>query len=230
MLDDIGDEYGLGHNRFFGRFKEKVGIVYILFFVLICLFMLFRLTVLRGIGKCTDKCGETDNAAEKRMELATFSVSEDFVAEIKFGPLYEYYKRSELEYRALQGFKEDELPGEHMDNELIRKVRGRMKKRVEVIKNRFDQYLELMIQEVGREEPGKIKVDKPLYFDGHNLKKLTIQSKYQLLQQNEHIVQASKTRQNKNVMRMKGITQSYYIYDSEVYKTTRKALREIINS
>lgn len=30
-----------------------------------------------------------------------------------------------------------------------------------------------------------------------------------------------------NVMRMKGITQSYYIYDSQLYKQLNKALREI---
>jgi hypothetical protein len=131
----MSEGQGVGSNRFFARFTKPIGVVYILFLVFICIFMACRLTIVRCLGRCCDKCNETDNAAEKRMELATFSVSEDFIAEIKFGPLYEYYKRAELEHRALQAFKEEDLPGAHMDNELIRKVRGRMKKRIEVVKH-----------------------------------------------------------------------------------------------
>jgi len=100
-LDTLGDNYELGENRFFSRFREPIGLVYILLLVFVFLLMTLRVTIIRCIGKCCDKCGESDNAAEKRMELATFSVSEDFISEIKFGPLYEYFKRSELEYRAL---------------------------------------------------------------------------------------------------------------------------------
>ena len=80
------------------------------------------------------------------------------------------------------------------------------------------------MQQIGIEDP-----DKPLTYDGHDLKKLSIQSKYQLLQQNEHLVQMRKTRGGLKIMRMKGITQSYYIYDSQMYKIINKALREIMD-
>ena len=99
--------------------------------------MLLRVTIARCIGRCLEKCCESDNAAEKRAELATYSVSEDYIAEIKFGPLYEFFKRAEIEHRALMSFKEDELPP-HMDDQMIRKIKGKMKKRIEVIKHRFN--------------------------------------------------------------------------------------------
>jgi hypothetical protein len=39
------------------------------------------------------------------------------------------------------------------------------------------------MQEVGVADP-----EKPLVYEGKNLKKLSVQSKYKLLQQNEHFV------------------------------------------
>ena len=63
--------------------------------------MVLRNTIVRLIGKCCDFCCKSDNKAEKRAELSTYSVSEDLVAELKFGPLYEFYKRAEFEYKEL---------------------------------------------------------------------------------------------------------------------------------
>ena len=78
--------------------------------------------------------------------------------------------------------KEDSLPN-HVDDQMIRVVRGKMKKRLEIIKNRFDNYLELLMEQVGVQD-----VNKPLIYNGYNLKKLSVLSKYKLLQHNEIMV------------------------------------------
>jgi len=64
--------------------------------------MFLRNTIVRLLGACCEKCcGGEKSKEEKRASSTTFSVSEDFISEIKFGPLYEYYKRSEIEHKAL---------------------------------------------------------------------------------------------------------------------------------
>jgi len=60
---------------------------------------------------------------------------------------------------------------------MIRTVRGKMKKRVEYVKHRFNLYLELLMEQVGIQDR-----DKPLIYNGFNLKKLSVMSKYKLLQ------------------------------------------------
>lgn len=89
----------------------------------------------------------------------------------------------------------------HIDDQMIKKVKGKMKKRVEYVKHRFDQYLELLMQEVGITNP-----EKPLMYKDLNLKKLSVASKYKLLQTNEKLVQTRKAKRALKVMRMKGIT------------------------
>lgn len=92
----------LDSNPFYERFTGPIGLVYIAFVILIMVYMFLRNTIVRCLGACCEKCcGGSKSKEEMRAESSTYSVSEDFVSEIKFGPLYEYFKRSELEYRAL---------------------------------------------------------------------------------------------------------------------------------
>ena len=138
------------------------------------------------------------------------------------GPLYQFYMRSEREFKMIKDLKEKDVPND-IDNSNIAHMKKRLKQRVAYIKNRFDKHLELLMKEVNKSE-------NPFVYEGINLKKrLTTKSKYKLVQFNEVFLQRRKLKERANILRMKGITQSYYMYDSQLYKNSKSALEEILD-
>ena len=115
-----------------------------------------------------------------------------------------------------------------------------MKKRLDNIKLTIDSHLELMMSGPyfkptatsvmafsAGDDPQK--EPNPMIYNGFDLKKLSYTSKIKTLQLNEpYLAQAKKaTKENLPILRMKGITQSYYMYDSILYKNSKKALEQL---
>ena len=51
--------------------------------------------------------------------------------------------------------------------------------------------------------------------------------RFMVLSANEQMLKKSYRRQNKQALRMKGIIQSYYQYDSELYKEAKQVIARI---
>jgi len=67
------------------------------------------------------------------------------------------------------------------------------------------------------------------YADAFDLMSLSYEAKLQLLLANEmKLIQSKRTSERK--LRMKGITQSYHMYDSVLYKDSKKAMLELKES
>lgn len=115
-------------------------------------------------------------------------------------------------------------------------MRVQLKKRVEYIKKRFDRHLDLVLKGATKKEKNKTL---PLMYEGvemdkKELYKLSTKSKYKLCQVNEIFLQKGRMIEMQegthkgDTLRMKGITQSYYVYDAPLYKNSKKALDEIL--
>ena len=65
-------------------------------------------------------------------------------------------------------------------------------------------------------------------YDGVDLGQLSDVAKIQVLQANEDKLGERKEKERRPILRMKGITQSYYMYDSLLYKNSKSALEEML--
>lgn len=63
--------------------------------------------------------------------------------------------------------------------------------------------------------------------DAGNFMGMDYKKKFLVLSANEQILKKSYRRQNKQALRMKGIIQSYYQYDSELYKEAKNVIARI---
>jgi len=115
-----------------------------------------------------------------------------------------------------------------MDAELLGSLQEQLKKRLRWIETVIDSHVQCLCDE---EASGNKQVVRDLEEDGLTAEKLKNDSSYEeklagLVLTEESLISV-KTRDKKAILRMKGITQSYFMYDSIVYKPLRALLLEL---
>lgn len=115
-----------------------------------------------------------------------------------------------------------------MDAELHGSLLEQLKKRLRWIEAVIDSHVQCICDESAA---GNKQVARDLEEDGLTAEKLKNNSTYEEklagLVLTEESLMAVKTRDKKAILRMKGITQSYFMYDSIVYKPLRALLMEL---
>ena len=106
-------------------------------------------------------------------------------------------------------------------------ARNRLEKRVKDIKGTIDTHLSLLMNQVAGK--GSSSKENPLMYDNFDFGTLSYSAKVALLVSNETLLYEKKKKDRKPILRMKGITQSYYMYDSLPYKNSKQALDEMMN-
>ena len=123
------------------------------------------------------------------------------MADLRITSLSDLYKRAKLELEEVKSWQETP---QGLSKEQVIRIKQQMQNRKEQIERICDAHLRELLR-ITRQEPTR--------FNNMDYKK-----KFLVLAANEQMLIRSYRRQNKLSLRMKGITQSYYQYDSELYK------------
>lgn len=152
--------------------------------------------------------------------------SKDILSDLRIATLADKYRKSVVDLNDVQKYEIRE--GGMMDAELHGSLLEQLKKRLRWIEAVIDCHVQCLCDE---EANGNKQVVKDLTEDGLTTDKLKNDSTYEEklagLVLTEESLMAVKTRDKKAILRMKGITQSYFMYDSIVYKPLRSLLMEL---
>ena len=178
--------------------------------------------ILNPIFRCFSKiicCFVNLCCKAKEDDLAIFS--DDLIAEVKMLSLYDLLKRSEREYKDIRLIPVEALPWD-CDPQMIQDAKISLKKRIEAIQERIEEYVKLALKEAGASHA------TPLMHDGFDFQKLSTSMKWSLAAENNRMIARQIKNNRMAIQRMKGVTQSYDMYDSQLYKKGRAVMKEML--
>lgn len=213
-------------NTFSQRFTDGIGLVYLCFVVLIVAQFIFRkvfgvlfLSAFRNLcGVACACCLQSEKQKEREKSFHrkrgvaegkdTYSVN--FFGDLRITPLSDLYNRAVLE---LDEMKWDAMPKgvDPLEYDAVFKQFQERKKRIETV---CDFHLKELL-----------KVTKQ--GSQSDMLSFEFKKKFLILQANEPILLKSYRRQKTPLLRMKGITQSYYQYDSDLFKNAKPMIAKI---
>ena len=215
------------------RFRGP-GTLYLGFVALLAAVTIFKKTILffvmKLIGMCAGKKEDSDElrASQRIADISAGNdkFSKDIISDLRIATLADKYRKSVVDLNDVQKYELRE--GGMMDAELHGSLLEQLKKRLRWIEAVIDSHVQCLCDE---EADGNKQVVEDLVEDGLTTDKLkndsTYEGKLAGLVLTEESLMAVKTRDKKAVLRMKGITQSYFMYDSIVYKPLRALLMEL---
>lgn len=151
-------------------------------------------------------------------DLAIFS--DDLISELKMQSLHDLLKRSENEYKAVRLIPVEALPWD-CDPQMIQDAKISLKKRIQSVKERIDKLVELALREAGSSH------STPMMHEGFDFGKLNTSLKYAVAVENSKLIARRIKAERMAIMRMKGVTQSYDMYDSQLYKKAKTVMKEM---
>ena len=145
--------------------------------------------------------------------------------DLKIGPLQDYYKKAIKEYKEFiedpddqEITKQNKCCGDKMSPVKKDTVHTLLSKRLSAIRGAIDYHLQLLIFE-------SKNADNDI--DPEYLMFLNDDLKLQVLLSNDDILESRRERTKETILRMKGVTQSYNMFDTHLYKKASKMMEKI---
>lgn len=157
-------------------------------------------------------CGAKDE------ELKIFS--DDLISELKMLSLFDLLKRSEKEYKDLRMIPVEALPWD-CDPKILEDAKTSYKKRIMAIHERIDNLVKITLKEAGASHA------TPMMYDGFDYQKLPTTLKYAVAVENSKLIAKRIQAERMAILRMKGVTQSYDMYDSQLYRKAKQVYKEL---
>ena len=218
------------------RFTTGVGLFYLNFVILIILYYILKLTVgalLKKIfGACFKICcfccvksqAKIDKEKAEQKALAQAKGldvhSQDILTDFRIGPLNDKFNKSRKELNKFNKLKvmSPEL-FEGVNREMMHKMEKHLNRRVSAQMGVIDYHINLLCQEMDQHGSGG-------YLPGE-YKELSYDLKLKLLIANESILLERQKATKEAILRMKGLTQSYYMYDSVTYQKANAMIKKL---
>lgn len=134
--------------------------------------------------------------------------------------LFDLLKRSEREYRELRMIPVEALPWD-CEPTMLENAKTSYKKRIQAIHEKIDNLAKLALKE------GGASFATPMMLDGFDYSKLPASLKWAVAVENSKLVGKRVDEERMAILRMKGVTQSYDMYDSQLYRRAKRVQKEI---
>ena len=198
----------LDNDPFFARFSDGIGLLYFLFIIFLIALFIFEGVVVNLLSKlgelavyCCRRGRREDEKLEKEEEMEKEGlevVSDDIVKDFSLAALDKFYDRIKREYEDLQKLDVSQFP----DATVKAYCEDKMKKRIAYVNATILHHLKVLVFEVGTANEAKLLALSPN-------EQLEV-----LLMNVQTILDSSKLV---NALRMKGINQSYSMYDAKMF-------------